>query len=346
MLDRSARFRAWLYYLRGPLRSFLPLLITFVVVLVAGSVCFHFLYDQRPLGFAEAVFVTWSLLSNQSSIEFPHSALLAAFFFILPPLGLIVILDGIVGFSYHLLRRDETAPEWVRAMCKTMSNHVVLCGLGKLGLRTLEQLLAMGEPVAVLEKNPNCPNLAFARRNGVPVRIGHSREEGVFDDLNITSAKSIILATNDDLANLEMALDARKFHPGIRVIIRVFDQELAAKLREAMGMELTFSTSELAAPLFATCSSDRSVVNSFYVDNRLLVVMRLTVNFGSDLAGVQVRRLGQELRALVISHVHDGESTFYPSADTVLKPGDRITVQAESRALKHIHRLNRDPEPY
>lgn len=346
MLDRGLRFRAWLHYLRGPVGSFLPLLTTFVIVLVVGSICFHYLYDQRRLGFAEAVFVTWSLLSNQSSIDFPNSVVLAAFFFILPPLGLIVILDGIVRFSYHLLRHDETAPEWVRAMCKTLNHHVVLCGLGKLGLRTLEQLLAMGEQVAVLEKNPNCPNLAYARRNGVPVLIGHSREEGVFDDLNVAQAKSIILATNDDLANLEMALDARKVCPDIRVVIRVFDQELATKLREALNMDLTFSTSELAAPLFATCSSDRSVVNSFYVDGRLLAVARLTVNFGSELAGSPVRRLGQELRALVLSHVRDGESTFYPAGETLLKPGDRITVQAESAALKHIHRLNRDPEPY
>jgi PAS domain-containing protein len=36
------------------------------------------------------------------------------------------------------------------------------------------------------------------------VRVGHSREEGVFEDLNVAQAKSIILATNDDLANLEM----------------------------------------------------------------------------------------------------------------------------------------------
>lgn len=346
MLDRSQRFRAWLVYLRGPLTSFLPLMVTFAVVLTAGSISFHFLYDQRPLGFAEALFVTWSLLANEAPVDFPNHPLLAAFFFILPPLGLVVILDGIVRFSYHLLRRDETAPEWVRAMCKSMSNHVVLCGLGKLGLRTLEQLLAMGEQVAVLEKNPACPNLAYARRNGVPVRVGHSREEGVFDDLNVAQAKSIILATNDDLANLEMALDARKINPAIRVVIRVFDQELAAKLREALSMELTFSTSELAAPLFATCSSDRSVINSFYVDHRLLTVARLTVRFGSELAGTPVRRLGQELHALVLTHVHDGQSTFHPHAETVLQPGDEIIVQSESAALKTIHRLNRDPEPY
>jgi voltage-gated potassium channel len=344
--DGWRRFRAWLWFLRGPLVSFLPLLIMLVVVLAAGSICFHCFYDQRQLGYAEALFVTWSLVSNQASLEFPHHPVLELFFFILPPLGLVVILDGIVRFSYHVLRREETSPEWVRAMCKTMNNHVVLCGLGKLGLRTLQQLLAMGEQVAVLEKNPDCPNFAYARRNGVPVRVGHSREEGVFEDLNVAHAKSIILATNDDLANLEMALDARKIRPDIRVVIRMFDQELAEKLRDSMGMELTFSTSELAAPLFATCSSDHTVVNSFYVDDRLLTVARLTVNAGSELAGTAIRHLGQGHHVFVLSHVRKGEATFFPSGDTVLQAGDQITVQTESPTLKDVHRLNRDPEPY
>lgn len=343
---RRQRFRAHLHYLRGPLVNFLPLLIALAVVLVAGSICFHALYREQPLGYAEALFVTWSLVSNQAPVRFPSHPLLQAFFFILPPLGLVVILDGIVRFSYHILRRDETAADWVRAMCKTMSDHVVLCGLGKLGLRTLQQLLAMGEQVVVLEKDPQCPNLAFARRYGVPVRIGHSREEGVFEDLNVARAKSMILATNDDLANLEMALDARKIRPDMRVVLRMFDQELAAKLRDSLGLELTFSASELAAPLFATSSSDPSIINSFYVGERLLVVAKLTVRAGSDLAGKQVRELGQDGRAFVLMHQHDGEAAFMPAAETALEAGDVITVQCEPPTLKDIHRLNGDTPPY
>ncbi len=73
---------------------------------------------------------------------------------------------------------------------------------------------------------------------------------------------------------------------------------------------------------------------------------RLTVNAGSELAGMPIRQFGQDLRAFVLAHVREGESTFYPSGDTVLQAGDRVTVQTESGALKNIHRLNHDPEPY
>ena len=93
-------------------------------------------------------------------------------------LGLVVILDGFVRFGYRVLRRTESGSEWVRAMAKTFSNHVILCGLGRVGLRILEQLIHLGEHVVILEKNPDNQNVVFAEKHGVPVRIGGGREEG------------------------------------------------------------------------------------------------------------------------------------------------------------------------
>ncbi|HPD31263.1 MAG TPA: NAD-binding protein [Phycisphaerae bacterium] len=334
------RCRAYIHYLRKPILSFLPFLGLLVTVLIIGTFCFHFLYTHKRLSYAEAFYITYCLVWVEHLIEFPEHWLLRMFYFVLPPLGFLVFLDAVVRFSYHILRRDEAGEEWIRAMCKTLNNHVVLCGLGKLGLRTLQQLIRLGETVAVLEKNPHCPNLAFARNNGIPVRLGHSREEGVFDDLNVAKAKSIILATNDDLANLEMAIDARKLNPSIRVIIRVFDQELAARLRDSFDMPLAFSTSELAAPLFATSSSDPTIVNSFYVGDRLLAVANLTVNEEAELVGRAIRDVGKHLHAFVLSHTRSGQTMLFPSADVVLEAGDAITVQAEPEDLRAIHRMN------
>jgi len=342
MRSRCRRFRAYLHYLRKPLLSFLPFLGIIVLLLIVGSFCFHHLYTERHLSYAEALHITYCLIWVEHPDEFPKHWLLRAFYFVLPPMGFLVLIDAVVRFSYHILRRDEAGEEWVRAMCKTLSNHVVLCGLGKLGLRTLQQLILLGETVAVLEKNPQCPNLTYARKHCVPVRVGHSREEGVFDDLNVARAKSIILATNDDLANLEMAIDARRLNPQIRVIIRMFDQELAERLRDSFDMPLTFSTSELAAPLFATSSSDPSIVNSFYIGDRLLVVANLVVNAGSELAGRTIRELGKGRQTFVLSHTRGDQSVMFPSADTVFEPGDKITIQAAPEALKTIHGLNVD----
>jgi len=340
------RCRANLYFLRQPFLEFLPLLLLLIAVLLLGSVCFHHLYEQEKLTYVQALYITYCLVFMEHLVEFPNHWVLQVFYFLLPLLGLVVILDGFVRFGYRVSGRDENEAEWVRAMAKTFSNHVILCGLGRVGLRVLEQLIRLGEDVVVLEKNADNQNIAYAKKHGVPVMIGGGREEGIMDELNANEAKSIILATDDDLANLEMALDARKVKPGIRVVLRMFDQELAGKVRDAFDIDLAFSTAAQAAPLFATSSSDRSIENSFYVGDRLLLVARLVVNPDSELVGKTIRQIGTDHQAFILAHTRDGRETHFPPGDTSLQPGDLIVLQTEQATLKKLHLSNRDAEPY
>lgn len=340
------RCLAHLIYIRRPVVTFLPLFALTIAVMGLGSISFHELYDERPLSWAESTFAVWSLIFSEQVFPYPHHWGVRVFYWVLPPLGLVIILDGIIRFSCHILRRDELARDWNRAVAMTIRRHVILCGLGKLGLRVLEELLQLGEEVIVLEKNPQCPNIAFARKHGVAVLIGTGREDGILDDLNVAQAKSIIIATNDDLANLELALDAKKLNAGIRVVLRLFDQELASKVRESFDISQAFSTSAVAAPLFATSSSDRSIINSFYIRDKLLVVANIEVRAGSQLVGKKVRDLRSQDRSLVVAHERGDSVSFFPDGDTVLQAGDRISVQTDPRKLQDLHRWNGDPEPY
>lgn len=349
MLTWRKRILANYHYLRRPLWRFLPLLMATVVILIAGG--FAFLdYSHHgsaePITYREALFITVSLIFMEYAYPFPDHWLQQIFYFLLPPLGLLVFLDGFLRFGYHILRRDELSKEWVTAVAKTFRNHVILCGLGKVGLRVLEQLLRLGENVVILEKNEECANLAQARKHGVPVMIGNGREAGIFDELNAKAAKSIILCTDDDLANMEMALDARKAKPNIRVVMRLFDQELADKVQDAFDIHLAFSTSEIAAPLFATSSSDRSILNAFYVGEELVTVAKIVVKPDSGLVGRTIADVAHEHQLFVLSLIHDGDETLYPPGDMEFQPWDRCTLQTSTATLKQIHLINRDQEPF
>jgi Trk K+ transport system NAD-binding subunit len=346
------RILAHALYLRRPLKSFLPVLATVVVILLLGGWAFSEFYsspdyDGKGIGYLRGVYLTLSLMYAESPLPFPDHPLLGFMYFVLPLAGLAVVLDAVVRFSYHILRRDETGRDWVSAVTSTMKNHVLLFGIGKVGLRVLQQLLALGEQVVVIEKNPNNANLAYARQHGVTVMVGDGRQAGIMLDLNVKDAKSVILATDDDLANLEVAIDAREVCPTIRVVMRMFDHELATKIKGAFDIHLAFSTAAIAAPLFATASSDRSIVSSFYVGENLLVVAELMINPDSKLAGTEIRSLGRESHVFIIGHTPaGGESMLFPEATTVFRPGDRITVQTTPARLRDLHVRNADPEPW
>lgn len=339
---RIRRFQAHLYYLAKPIRHFLPVVGLAIGIVVFGGLCFQRWYGERPLEFSEALYITYCLLLMEHQGPFPAHWLLRVFYIGLPIVGMVVVLDGIVRFSYYILRRDDSGRDWIGAMVKTMSGHVIVVGLGKLGLRIVEQLLQLGESVLILEKDAQCANLAFARRNDVPVLIGNSREAGIFEEMGLARAKSIILATSNDLANLEIALDARRIKPDIRVVLRMFDQELATKIRDAFNIRLTFSTTALAAPLFAASSCDRTIIDSFYAGDRLLVVSDLEVRADSELLHRTVASLRRDDAAYVIVLRRGAEPTYNPADETGFQPGDRIIVQTELATLKKIHEWNHD----
>lgn len=340
MQGRVQTMRAWLSYLRKPIREFMPLFVGAVLIVLAGGFAFYFLYD-RDLRLSQAVWVTFALVTGEPVIEWPSHWLLEALHYALPIIGIVVVLDGLVRFSVYAFRRDAMSPEWVKAMASTMRNHVILFGLGKVGLRVLQQLVALGQEAVVIEKDPNCPNFAYARKHGVPVRVGTAREEGILEELNLAEARSVICCTNDDLANLELAIDARKVRPGIRVVLRMYDQELAEKIRDTMNLNLAFSTAQLAAPLFATASLDPSVINSFYIDGRLLVVARITAEKGTQLSGKTVSDVVRGFQLVVISQKRGDGVVFHPPLENKIEPGDVLTLECDPLTLREIQTLNK-----
>ena len=337
---------AYLHYLKRPLLGFLPLLLIIVVTILIGGLVYQQLSEADPtaphqrLSFGKAAYLMYCMLFMEHAADYPRHPVLQFFYWVVPLLGLVVVLEGIVRFSSHILRRDENGKEWIQAVTKTYSNHVILVGLGKVGIRVLQQLLKLGEDVIVLEKNATNDNIAFAQKHKVPVLIGSGRQDGIVDQLNVASAKSIILATNDDLANLEFAMDARQANDNIRVVLRMFDQDLASKIRDSMDIHQAFSTSAIAAPVLATSSADRSIVNAFYVKDRLLVVSEIEITADSELVGRKVGDLRRENHIFIVSHESNGTTAFYPVSETQIQAGDRVTLQTEPEMLSQVHQWN------
>src|SRR6185436_21067444 len=93
----------------------------------------------------------------------------------------------------------------------------------------------------------------------------------------VQHARSIICATNNDLTNLEVALDARRLNPKVRVILRMFDQTMADKVRDGFNIRIAMSQAALSAPTFAMAAIDASIANTFVVHDELVVMQRWTV---------------------------------------------------------------------
>lgn len=126
-------------------------------------------------------------------------------------------------------------------------DHVIVCGLGRLGLCIVELLLKKGEEIIVIESDPHNSRIEECRRRGVAVYIGDARSDRVLSDVVVDKAKALYSVINDDAINLEIGLTARTIQPRLRVILRIFDEKIAEMVRETLDIYLTRSTSKIVA---------------------------------------------------------------------------------------------------
>jgi len=87
--------------------------------------------------------------------------------------------------------------------------HVIVCGLGNIGMRVVEELHRMRIPVVVIEKNHDNPHIHAVRRMNIPVIESSAASQGVLTRARVEKAHCLVGATDDDLANLDVALAAR-----------------------------------------------------------------------------------------------------------------------------------------
>ncbi len=108
-------------------------------------------------------------------------------------------------------------------------DHVLLVGFGQVGLRLAQSLRRRGVPVLAVERNPDAPCLRLARDAGIPVAIRRGEDRATLELLGIRRCAVVAAVTSDDLVNVEVGLAANDLAPGIPVVLRLGDGEVAAE---------------------------------------------------------------------------------------------------------------------
>ena len=141
------------------------------------------------------------------------------------------------------------------AVASTFSQHVVLVGLGHLGYRVAQHLHSMHQDVVAVEMNPSETLVADVRALNIPVIHDDGAREATLIAAGVRQARAIMLCTQQDSLNLQMAVKARSLNPAIQVVLRIFDDDFAESLHKQFGFK-AFSATGMAAPAFAAaCSS-------------------------------------------------------------------------------------------
>ena len=131
-----------------------------------------------------------------------------------------------------------------------IKNHVIVCGLGRLGYFIVKELLQKNEKVVIVEQNENSNHIDYFRQLGAEVYLGDARLPKVIKDVNVAEAKAVISVINNDSLNLEIGLNARSHQPNIKLILRIFDDQMADKIKDYLQIYHSVSASAIADDKF------------------------------------------------------------------------------------------------
>ena len=206
--------------------------------------------------------------------------------------------------------------------------HVVVCGVDDTALRTIEQLLAAGADVVVVDAVAEAGAVAerLLEQWDVPLVRGRLRE--ALAEARLPEAAAVVCLAADDLAALEAALLVRRLRPEVRLVVRMANPQVGHALAEVVGEGCVLDVAALAAPSVVEICLGRRV-HELTVAGREFLVADLVVD-----GAATVRELYGELAPLVIA-AGEAPPVVCPSRDVPVRPGDRVTAVGTLAQFAH-----------
>jgi hypothetical protein len=182
------------------------------IMIVIAIGLFYFPRENNALGFWESLYYTFRLFVFEHDLPaFPRSWPLIFVYFMAP----LITISAIGTAISYLLRYTPSLK------IRRMSDHVVICGIGRTGKLFALALKEKGIPVVGVDFGLPEDFEEWCDQNKVSMIFGDFNSRVPLEKAGASKARSIIFASGNDLANLEGALNAYEWLQTDRGAIRM-----------------------------------------------------------------------------------------------------------------------------
>jgi hypothetical protein len=130
-------------------------------------------------------------------------------------------------------------------------DHVVVVGVGQVGLRLCLLLRRCGVGVVAVDDQEEGENVGAAKTLGLPVVIGRGADPSLLRRLSLGDAVALAAVTRDDLENVAIAMAARSINEDLRIVLRAGDGQVANETRSLFKLGVVRDVHRIAAALLA-----------------------------------------------------------------------------------------------
>jgi voltage-gated potassium channel len=217
-----------------------------------------------------------------------------------------------------------------------LSNHVIVCGFGRLGAMLAQELAAAGTPMVILEEAETAVELA--RDRGFLCIHTDATDEEALKAAGITRARILATVLSNDAANVFITLSARSLNPGLEIIARGELPSTESKLLQA-GANTVVLPAHIGAERIAELILYRQTADLIRGSERMKEFERSLVTLGLDIdtvvAAPNSTAVGMSVEAierqgeggfLIVLIDRKGKSIARPGGDLVIEAGDGVVL--------------------
>jgi Trk K+ transport system NAD-binding subunit len=239
-----------------------------------------------------------------------------------------VLTEALLSAKFQFTKQRPPVPQ---------ENHIVIVGLGRVGqpvaafLRQFKQVL-LGVTFNHDFNDTSLPDL--------PLIVGNVSE--ALAKANLSGAKSVVVVTDDEILNLEVALMVQAVNPQSQLVIRTSGQRLSQHLMALLPRTQVLGMDAVAAEVFAGAAFGENIINLFRFHHQTILVTEYQIETRDTLNGLLLAEVAYGYGVVPILHQRAPNlSTLMPSDDILLASGDRLVVLATIESLQRVEVGNR-----
>ena len=303
--------------------------IILLIILLIGTVGFHVIEEWS---FVDALYMTVITISTVGFHEVEPLSVngrMFTIFLIFFGMGIIVYILGMVTQTMvDFQMRSIIGRRKLGLKIRTIKDHYIICGFGRLGTIICRELQANNIPMIVIDNSPiSGPVL---ESEGIPYFYDDATVEEALIKARIEKAKGLISVVASDADNLFITMTARGLNPDLYILARADEEHTEKKLMRAGANKVVLpyfiGGHKMAQSIVKPAVTD---FIEFIVHNKDLglEIEELAVSENSRLNGVALMDSGirQDMDIIFVAiRKNDGKMMFNPSSKTRIEAGDTL----------------------
>ncbi len=308
-------------------------LLILTLVIAVSTLGYVLIEHAHPF---DALYMTIITISTVGYEEVIHLSPIGRLWTILVIIFGWGILAVIVTNVFSMVLSEEILGRIGRRRIKKMKNHYIVCGYGRIGRATVQELLKESKKVIVIEKEPS--KVEQAEKDGVKALLGDATDEEVLKKAHIDSASGLVAALSNDPDNIFVIINARSLNKNLYIVSRAMDERSRNFMLKA-GANHVVLPYEMAGIRIANALLKPGLHDFFEIYN--LRMEEVQIEPGSPLSGKTIRELNlTNLYGIYIVSVikSSGQVIAPPTASTLLEEGDIILILGRKENIEKFEK--------